>query len=317
MPSSFTMSNCNMTRFCAIHRKAVFPLSMSRRWRNGCQRTLSASVVTHISSNTPLIVHSPSSIVLAVNFIPSDAPQRSDEWFALRWNKLTTSTFSIALGFWKGNRRSELWHEKVFASEIQVLESSKKCAMEWGVLNEAAAIERYRSITGREISSLGFAIHSNEQFDWIGAIPDGLLGCFPGGGILEVKCPYNKGKPETAMPWSTIPFYYMTKVQGQMEIMDREWADLYCWTPNRSTIFRVNRERSYWDLIHDILREFWWGNVIPAREALLLDMGEEAKTYEPASTHKQTGLAISKSIKLASEAKVLWREIADHIEFYR
>ncbi|KAL1060666.1 hypothetical protein V6Z11_1Z079300 [Gossypium hirsutum] len=274
------MSNCNMTRFRAVHCKAMVPWSMSRRWRNG---------------------------FLAVNLTPFDAPQRSDEWFALRRNKLTTSTFSTALGFWKGKRRSELWHEKVFASETQVLESSKRCAMEWGVLNEVAAIERYRSITGREVSSLGFAIHSKEKFDWLGASPDGLL----------VKCPYNKGKPETALPWSTMPFYYMPQVQGQMEIMDREWVDLYCWTQNGSTIFRVHRERNYWDLIHSILREFWWGNVIPAREALSLGKEEDAKTYDPSSTHKQTGLAISKSIKLASEAKMFCREIAGHIEFYR
>ncbi|XVE92231.1 hypothetical protein REPUB_Repub01dG0079100 [Reevesia pubescens] len=311
------MSNCNINRFCAIHRKAVVPLSMNRRWRNRCQRTLSTSIVTHFSPNTQLVVRSLSSIVLAANLTPFDAPQRSDEWFALRRNKLTTSTFSTALGFWKGKRRSELWHEKVFASETEVLESSKKFAMEWGVLNEAAAIERYRSITGCEVSSLGFAIHSKEQFDWLGASPDGLLGCFPGGGILEVKCPYNKGKPEIALPWSTVPFYYMPQVQGQMEIMDREWVDLYCWTPNGSTIFRVHRDRSYWDLIHSILREFWWENVLPAREALLLGKKEEAKIYEPASTHKQTGLAIFKSIKLASEAKMLCREIAGHIEFYR
>ncbi|PPR88498.1 hypothetical protein GOBAR_AA32182 [Gossypium barbadense] len=313
--SFFTMSNCYMTRFRAVHHKAMVPWSMNR-WRNGCQRTLSTST-THFSRNTSLTVRAPTSIVLAVNLTPFDAPQRSDEWFALRRNKLTTSTFSTALGFWKGKRRSELWHEKVFAAETQVLESSTRCAMEWGVLNEVTAIERYKSITGHEVSSLGFAIHSKEKFDWLGGSPDGLLGCFPGGGILEVKCPYNKGKPQSALPWSTMPFYYMPQVQGQMEVMDREWVDLYCWTPNGSTIFRVCRERSYWDLMHGILREFWWGNVMPAKEALSLGKEEDAKTYEPSSTHKQTGLVISKSIKLASEAKMICREIAGHIEFYK
>lgn len=189
--------------------------------------------------------------------------------------------------------------------------------MEWGVLNEANAIDQYKSITGRDVSLLGFATHSEQQFDWLGASPDGLLGCFQGGGILEVKCPYNKGKPEKGLPWSTMPFYYMPQVQGQLEIMDREWADLYCWTPNGSTIFRVCRERGYWDLIREMLREFWWENVVPAREALSLGREEEVKSYKPTSTHKQTGLAIAKSIKLASEAKLLCREIAGHVEFYR
>ena len=254
--------------------------------------------------------------MFASNLSLSDVQQRSDEWFALRKDKLTTSTFSTALGFWKGSRRLELWHEKVFATEAQVMEDSKRNAMEWGVLNEAAAIDQYKKITGHEVNSMGFAVHSNVRFDWLGASPDGLLGCFPGGGILEVKCPYNKGKPETGLPWSAMPFYYMPQVQGQMEIMDCEWVDLYCWTPNGSTIFRVVRERGYWNLISGILREFWWENVIPARESLLLGCEEQAKSYQPASRHKQTGLAIAKSINLASQAKLLCREIAGHVEFY-
>ncbi|MBA0748441.1 hypothetical protein Gogos_005256 [Gossypium gossypioides] len=279
------MSNCYMTRFRAVHHKAMVPWSMDR-WRNGCQRTLSTST-THFSRNTSLTVRAPTLIVLAVNLTPFDAPQRSDEWFALRRNKLTTSTFTTALGFWKGKRRSKLWHEKVFAAETQVLKSSIRCAMEWGVLNEVTAIERYKSITGHEVSSLGFAIHSKEKFDWLGASPDGLLGCFPGGGIMEVKCPYNKGKPQTALPWSTMP-------------------SIICL-----------RECSYWDLMHGILQEFWWGNVMPAEEALSRGEEEDAKTYEPSSRHKQTGLVISKSRKLASKAKMICREIAGHIEFYR
>ncbi|TQD77522.1 hypothetical protein C1H46_036952 [Malus baccata] len=96
-----------------------------------------------------------------------------------------------------------------------------------------------------------------------------------------------------------MPFYYMPQVQGQMEVLDREWVDLYCWTPNGSTIFRVCRDRSYWNLMHGILREFWWENVVPAREALLMGKEEDAKQYIPTSAHKQTGLAIVKSLKLA------------------
>lgn len=306
-----------MTRFCGTCHKAVASLSRSKIHRIGTLSTISIRTSTAISPVPPLIVRPPSSIVLVANVTPPYAPQRSEEWFALRRDKLTTSTFSTALGFWKGNRRFELWHEKVFESETETLETSKKCAMEWGVLNEAVAIDRYRSITGREVSSLGFATHMEERFHWLGASPDGLLGCFPEGGILEVKCPYNKGKPEMGLPWSTMPFYYMPQVQGQMEIMDREWVDLYCWTPNGSSIFRVSRERGYWELIHRILREFWWENVVPAREAVLMGIEKEAMTYKPASTHKQTGLAIVKSIKLAGEAKLLCKEIAGHVEFYR
>lgn len=307
------MTNTCIARFSDISRAAV-PLPQGRKFRIIFLRTFSTCASSFISPST-LFNYPSSALVLNARLTPSDAPQRSDEWFALRKDKLTTSTFSTALGFWKGNRRYELWHEKVFASNA--VEASKNGAMEWGVLNEAAAIEKYKSITGRDVSSLGFAIHSKERFDWIGASPDGLLGCFPRGGILEVKCPFNKGKPEMGLPWSTMPFYYMPQVQGQMEIMDRDWVDLYCWTPNGSTIFRVWRERSYWELMQGILREFWWENVVPAREALLLGQEEQAKLYKPTSTHRQTGLVIARSIKLANEAKLLCKEIAGYVEFYQ
>ncbi|XP_054777238.1 uncharacterized protein LOC129285523 [Prosopis cineraria] len=311
-----TSNSCTI-RFPRILHKA-FTLPFERRT---CGKGNLGKFSTHASPMISLTAapmpQPPSSMVLASQLSQSDVPQRSEEWFALRKDKLTTSTFSTALGFWSGNRRPELWNEKVFAPEAQIMEPSQRGAMDWGVLNEAAAIDQYKKITGHEVSSMGFAVHPKECFDWLGASPDGLLGCFPEGGILEVKCPYNKGKPETALPWSAMPFYYMPQVQGQMEIMDRDWVDLYCWTPNGSTIFRVCREREYWDLIHGILREFWWENVIPAREAVLLGREDEAKIYKPQSRHKLTGLVISKSIKLAGAAKLLCREIAGHVEFYK
>ncbi|KAG5040851.1 hypothetical protein JHK85_013327 [Glycine max] len=198
----------------------------------------------------------------------SPNPQRSEEWFALRKDKLTTGTFGTALGFWKGSRRPELWQEKVFASEAQIMEANN--AMAWGTLKEAVAVEQYKKITGDEVSSMGFAVHLKQSCYWLGASPDGVLG------ILEVNCPHNKGKPEAGLPW----------------------------------------ERDYWNLIHDMVREFWWENVVPAREALLLGREEVVKSYKPASTHQKTGLAIAKSIKLAHETKLFCRELAGHVEFY-
>lgn len=304
----------NMTRFSGILRTTCVSSSPKRTHAKGILRNFTICASPFISSVDPIIVNSPSFQVLASNLSLADVPQRSEEWFALRKDKLTTSTFGTALGFWKGSRRPELWQEKVFASEAQIMGANN--AMAWGTLKEAVAVEQYKKITGNEVSSMGFAVHSKQSCDWLGASPDGVLGCPPQLGILEVKCPYNKGKPEAGLPWSKMPFYYMPQVQGQMEIMDCEWVDLYCWTPNGSTIFRVLREREYWNLIHDMLREFWWENVVPAREALLLGREEEVKSYKPASTHQKTGVAIAKSIKLAQETKLFCRELAGHVEFY-
>ncbi|KAK7246937.1 hypothetical protein RIF29_41809 [Crotalaria pallida] len=312
---STTSSSCTVRITGIVHKAFVSPFPKIT-YGKGISRNLTICASPPCSAIDPIDVQSPASPVCDSHLSLSDVPQRSDEWFALRKDKLTTSTFSTALGFWKGSRRFELWHEKVYASEVPNKEASKMNAMEWGAINEAAAIDQYKKITGHDVSSMGFAVHSNERLNWLGASPDGILGSFPGGGILEVKCPYNKGKPETGSPWSTVPFYYMPQVQGQMEIVDSEWVDLFCWTPNGSTIFRILRDRNYWNLIHGILREFWWGNVVPAREALLLGCQEQAQSYKPASRHVQTGLAIARSLKLASEAKLLCRETTGHVEFY-
>ncbi|KAJ4973454.1 hypothetical protein NE237_006628 [Protea cynaroides] len=311
------MTHACISQFHIFRHKAVAALPVRRECVSGIARSCSTITSLVTSPSTQLILCPPAPVVAATHLTPSNAPQRSEEWFALRRDKLTTSTFSTALGFWKGNRRSELWQEKVFTLDAGSITAAGKAAMDWGVLNESIAIEQYKSITGRDVSSLGFAVHSEEQFKWLGASPDGLLGCCPGGGILEVKCPYNKGMPELALPWSTMPFYYMPQVQGQMEIMNREWVDLYCWTPNGSTIFRVCRHHGYFELIYGILWEFWWENVVPAREALLLGKEEDVKAYRPALTHKQTGLVISKSKELAAEARLICRDIAGLTEFYR
>lgn len=268
-------------------------------------------------SPSPSILCPNSVLPISASLTSSDAPQRSDEWFALRKDKLTTSSFSTALGFWKGNRRSELWHQKVFEPEADSFDTAAKAAMAWGVNQEADAIEQYKSITGRDVSSLGFAIHAEAKFGWLGASPDGLLGCHRDGGILEVKCPYNKGKPELGLPWQAVPYYYMPQVQGQMEVMDRDWVDLYCWTPNGSTLFRVLRDRDYWGLMLRVLGDFWWGSVVPAREAVSTGREAVARSFEPKPKHELTGFVIGRSRKLAGEARLICRDIGGHVEFFR
>ncbi|XP_010930050.2 uncharacterized protein [Elaeis guineensis] len=303
-----------MTHACLAHSGF---LPARKNFEGYIARTCTAPSSQVSQPLSPMILSTPSSLVVSAHLTSTDAPQRSEEWFALRKDKLTTSTFSTALGFWKGNRRSVLWYEKVFAPEAISLEAAAKAAMNWGVLQEPAAIEQYKSITGRDVGLLGFAIHADASYGWLGASPDGLLGCHPDGGILEVKCPYNKGKPELGLPWQAMPYYYMPQVQGQMEIMDRDWVDLYCWTPNGSSLFRVFRDRAYWELMHGVLRDFWWGSVVPAREALLMGREADAKAYEPKQKHELTGLMIGRSRKLAAEARLLCRDIGGHVEFFR
>uniref|UniRef100_A0A803KVS0 Uncharacterized protein n=1 Tax=Chenopodium quinoa TaxID=63459 RepID=A0A803KVS0_CHEQI len=42
--------------------------------------------------------------------------------------------------------------------------------------------------------------------------------------------------------------------------------DLYVWTPNGSSLFRLYRDVEYWDAIKRALDDFWWNHVQPAKE---------------------------------------------------
>ncbi|ERN00355.1 hypothetical protein AMTR_s00104p00078060, partial [Amborella trichopoda] len=286
--------------------------------------TMSKPYVTHLLKRLVTSAIGPTAESTKVASKGAEVHQRSTEWFELRRDRLTSSSFSTALGFWKG-RRAELWVEKVFLSDPNHLNSAV-AAMSWGVVNEASAIERYTSITGREVTQLGFKTHPNEpQLGWLGASPDGLISgpgdelvCGPSEGILEVKCPFNKGRPELGLPWPSVPYYYMPQLQGLMEILERDWVDLYCWTPNGSTLFRVVRDREYWDLIYGILKEFWLEHVVPAREALLACEDEAAVCrYMPLAKHAHTNNVIAQSRVLAADARLLCKDIGGQVEFFR
>ncbi|KAK8965696.1 hypothetical protein KSP40_PGU020567 [Platanthera guangdongensis] len=177
--------------------------------------------------------------------------------------------------------------------------------MNCGTGNEAAAMERYRSMTGNDVSFQGFAVSTETGSGWLGASPDGLVGCHLDAEILEVKCPYNKGRPELSSPWKTAPYYCMPQVQGKMEIMDRDWVDLYCWMPNGSVLFRVFRDREYWGLMHGMLRDFWCGSVVPARQVVAAEDEAAAMSYEPEARHELTGRLIGRSLKLAEKAAMV------------
>ncbi|KAJ1271605.1 hypothetical protein BS78_06G140200 [Paspalum vaginatum] len=292
-------------------------LPSRRNFEGYIPRSCSGSSLQIYSQSSLLNLSPPSALMVSSQLTSSDVAQRSEEWFALRKDKLTTSTFSTALGFWAGNRRAELWNEKVFGATEIKLPDTARSAMAWGTNHESIAIEQYTSITGRLVDSLGFAVHTEVNSGWLGASPDGIIGCEPDGGILEVKCPFNKGKPELALPWRIMPYYYMPQVQGLMEIMDRDWVELYCWTPNGSSLIWVPRDRAYWELIHEVLRDFWWGNVMPARELALLGKDPEARSFEPQPKHRLTNLVLFRSRKLASEAKLLCMDVGGHVEFFK
>ena len=189
--------------------------------------------------------------------------QRSPEWHSLRADRLTASSFGGVVGFFS-RQRQQLWEEKVgLAPPFMGNEYTR-----WGTRVEDAAVLRYSELTGNKVRHEGFRTYGN----FLGGSPDGLIagkgadgGGGGDGGVLEVKCP-SKPSPYAAMPYTTLPLYYMPQVQGLLHIFDREYCDLYAWTSvNGSVLFRVSRDKEYWEMLEEDLRRFWFEHVVPAR----------------------------------------------------
>jgi putative phage-type endonuclease len=249
--------------------------------------------------------------------------QRTETWLSLRARRLTASAFSKALGFFDGDRMA-LWEEKVGLKAP----FAGNAATQWGTKSEALALENYCHFTGQTVEQCMFKMKRDDPpHAWLGASPDGLLpalsvkaseqsiskapfeGALPtpnGPGILEIKCPYNKGNPELAVPPSQAIWYYMPQLQGLMDVFDREWCHLYVWTPcHGSVAFLVARDRRYWAACFEVLADFWWCNVVPARQAR--DAGAEAgdealEALRPSEKHPSAQELKAWSKRLAAAA---------------
>jgi len=222
--------------------------------------------------------------------------QGSQAWHGLRANRLTASSFGAALGFFDDRQR--LWEEKVGLRE----RFAGNDATMWGQESEPKAALAYKEITGHDIRHVAFAVYRADEaeYNWLGASPDGLIG---ESGTLEIKCPWNKGQPVKAQPHTSVPWYYMCQVQGVMEILDREWCDVFSWTVSSSSLFRVPRDPVFWNTLLEALQEFWWEHVVPAREAFEQDDMGLVEKYRPAKEHKLSQHLIQYCRRLSSDAQ--------------
>lgn len=171
-----------------------------------------------------------------------------------------------------------------------------------------------------------FQILSNNNLkdDWLAASPDGVVQenfyGLPSEGVLEIKCPYFEGDINKAFPWKRIPLYCMPQAQGLMEILDRDWMDLYVWTKNGSSLFRLDRDGEYWNVIKLALDDFWWNHVLPAKElyneSKITDPLTQLRSLKPEPRHELCSYIVYESKRLVdNESRLLWREIHGKIQY--
>ncbi|KAL3626245.1 hypothetical protein CASFOL_029794 [Castilleja foliolosa] len=240
-------------------------------------------------------------------------------WQHLRKNKLTASTFALAVGFWPRGR-ARLWLEKLGTIEP----FSGNLATCWSNIKEEEALERYKLITGNKVIYPDFHVYDKDNYkdDWLAASPDGAVDSFcyelPTHGVLEIKCPYFEGDMSRAYPWKRVPLYYIPQAQGLMEILDRDWMDMYVWTVNGSSLFRIYRDKEYWDLLKMALSDFWLKHVVPAKEVYdqsvmtnpLIDLRE----YRPAPKHEMFREIVYGSKLVVDNSRLLMREIHGRLQ---
>ncbi|GFP80733.1 hypothetical protein PHJA_000216600, partial [Phtheirospermum japonicum] len=179
-------------------------------------------------------------------------------WQHLRKNKLTASTFGLAIGFWPRGR-ARLWLEKLGAIE-PFFGNLATC---WSNIKEEEALERYKLITGNT--------------------------------------------------WKRVPLYYIPQAQGLMEILDRDWMDMYVWTVNGSSLFRIYRDKEYWDLLKVALSDFWLNHVEPAKEvydrSVMTNPLVDLRKYRPAPKHEMFREIVCGSKLVVDNSRLLMREI--------
>nr|GLL17982.1 uncharacterized protein LOC109190557 [Ipomoea trifida] len=296
-------------RFVGLH----FTCFSIRKRCNNLKESVTSSLTCHSKrhssySASPLEYYHP---ILQSNGLQN----RFKNWQHLRKGKLMASTFSQAIGFWP-RRRVQLWLEKIGAIEP----FSGNLATCWSNIKEEEALERYMLITGNPVSMHGFQVHHNmyPEDGWLAASPDGVIDTYayglPSRGVLEIKCPFFGGDMTKAWPCSRIPIYYIPQAQGLMEILDRDWMDLYIWTTKGSSLFRLHRDKEYWQALEIALSDFWWKHVQPAKELYncseITNPHVELKLLRPEPRHELCTYLVHESFRIVvNDSKLVMREI--------
>jgi len=156
--------------------------------------------------------------------------QRSDEWFAMREQRITASDGGTILGVNKHSPQFEFIYKKVFGRPFK---SNEPCYHGTKLEEIATMIYQYRmNVTVDEFGLMG---HPNYYF--IGASPDGICNRYKLDGktrskyvgrMLEIKCPiWRRINTSGEIKDHICPIYYWVQVQLQLERCALEECDFW------------------------------------------------------------------------------------------
>lgn len=158
-----------------------------------------------------------------MRYIEHDVKQRSDEWFALRKDRITGSNFAAAAGVspyaTPARLLKDLTTAKPFTGNMHTRHGNY-----W----EDTAVRVYNHVLGVSTSHPGFVTPApgHQLCDTMGVSPDGVVA--DGDGVLlEAKCPSAKDGYEPGCPQ-----VYMPQVQGNMAVMGLDVAHFIVFRPD-------------------------------------------------------------------------------------
>ena len=164
--------------------------------------------------------------------IISDIEQCSDEWFALRSQRMTASNAQAIAANGKGldTYIAKLMQEYYSTSEPVRFQSK---SMERGIELEPSALFAYEAETGLQVGKVAFVIHN----DNVGCSPDGLAS---DDGLVEIKCLEDKAYFQYLLT-EKIDTGYEWQMQMQMLICERDWCDYVVFNPNYKKSLIIKR----------------------------------------------------------------------------
>lgn len=178
--------------------------------------------------------------------------QYSTEWFAQRMGKLTSSTIYNLMT--EPKLKSEAGQLSVTTKEYLTSKLAERLtgvqreftsnATSYGLELENEAIKFYEGKTGNKVNPSGYIERIAGLY---GGTPDGLI---EGGGIIQVKCPYqyfnhiNNGIIEGQEYFKKNYKQYYWQCQSDMLITESEFCDYISYCPNiednlKMFIFRI------------------------------------------------------------------------------
>ena len=203
---------------------------------------------------------------------PRRCKQGSREWFQLRQGRLTASRFSHVLGFGgPAHRRAAL--AELFSGSEASLSANQGwasangttgdgfCGSRWGHRYERSALATYLHAyvqprcSAARVLETGFwpiggdatsVLPPSDGNLALGASPDALLdgvdALFPGGVVVEVKCPYGAGVPRAQ---GRVHARQMPQLQGALLATGRAHCHLVTWSPAGASVFGVAADAAY------------------------------------------------------------------------